>query len=235
MAGNCCSVPTGCIGDSPVGRLFRRALWIALVVNALMFIFELVAGLQSGSVALLADAIDFLGDTANYLISLVVMSMGLLWRARAAWIKGLTLVLFGLAVLGRAAWGFIEGTPPEPLVMTGAGALALLANAGVALLLYRFRDGDADMRSVWICSRNDSIGNLAVMLAAAGVFATGSAWPDLTVACIMAALALSGGFSILRHARVDMRRAEAYTQAAESKHPESTPATAASDTAQGTR
>ncbi|WP_373286482.1 cation transporter [Marinobacterium zhoushanense] len=174
-----------------------------------MFVVELGAGLQSGSVSLLADAIDFFGDSANYLLSLVVMSMGLLWRARGAWIKGLTMVLFGLLVSARAVWGLALGQPPEPLVMSSIGALALLANVGVAVMLYRFRLGDADMRSVWLCSRNDAIGNLAVILAAAGVFGTGDAWPDLVVAGIMAGLALTSGVSILRHARQDMRIAKA--------------------------
>jgi len=213
MAGQCCGAPEAGSIHTRTGRRFRRALWIALGANAAMFVVELGAGLQAGSVSLLADAIDFFGDSANYLLSLVVLSMGLLWRARGAWIKGVTMLLFGLLVLGRAAWGVAADEVPEPLIMTGVGALALVVNVGVALMLYRFREGDADMRSVWLCSRNDAIGNLAVVLAAAGVFGTGSAWPDLAVAGIMAGLALSSGFSILRHAREDMQRAVAGAEA----------------------
>ncbi|MBV1790417.1 cation transporter [Marinobacterium sp. D7] len=208
MSGRCCGTPSVAPRDTWAGRRFRRALWIALAVNAAMFGVELGAGLQSGSVSLLADAIDFFGDSANYLMSLVVMSMGLMWRARGAWIKGMTMVLFGLLVLARAAWGVMLRELPEPLVMSGIGVLAFLANLGVALMLYRFRDGDADMRSVWLCSRNDAIGNLAVISAAAGVFGTGDAWPDLVVAVIMAGLALSSGIGILTHARRDMQRAK---------------------------
>jgi len=203
----CCSHDT-CSSDAaaaPSPR-YRRVLWIALVVNAAMFLVEWGAGLRAGSVSLLADAIDFLGDAANYGVSLAVLGMGLAWRARAAALKALSMGSFGLFVLGRAAWSWAQGGVPEPMSMGVVGALAHAANVGVAAMLYAWRDGDANMRSVWLCSRNDAIGNLAVMAAALGVFGSGSAWPDLAVATIMALLGLSAARTVLRQARDELRR-----------------------------
>jgi Co/Zn/Cd efflux system component len=188
---------------------YRRVLWVALALNAAMFAVEIGAGFRSGSVSLLADAIDFFGDAANYGVTLAVLSMGLAWRARAAVLKGLSMVGFGLFVAGKTLWSAMQGVPPEALTMGLVGTLALGVNVAVALMLYAFREGDANMRSVWLCSRNDAIGNVAVMLAALGVFGTGSAWPDLAVAAVMAALALSGGWSVLRQARGELGRTDA--------------------------
>src|SRR5215207_8433303 len=187
--------------DSPA---WRRALWIALAVNAGMFLLEIVAGVAAGSASLQADALDFLGDSANYAISLGVAGMALTWRARAALLKGGSLAVLGLWVIGSTAWHAYLGTLPSAEVMGVVGLLALLSNAGVALMLYRFRGGDANMRSVWICSRNDAISNAAVLLAAAGVFGTGTGWPDIIVATIMAALGISGGWQIVRQARSEL-------------------------------
>jgi len=184
---------------------YRKVLWIALVVNVAMFAAELAAAASSASVSLLADSIDFFGDAANYGLSLAVLGMALSVRSRAAVVKALCMGAFGVFVLGRAAWSAAHGISPEPLTMGAVGLLALAANVGVALLLYRHRSGDANMRSVWICSRNDAIGNLAVMLAALGVFGTGAAWPDLAVAGLMAVLAIWGAASVLRHARDELR------------------------------
>ena len=130
---------------------FRKALWLALWVNLVMFLVEGFASLQSGSVSLMADAIDFFGDSANYLLSLSVLGMGMLWRGRAAMVKGLTMAVFGLVVWGRAVWVLQSGITPEPLTMGMVGLLALAANVFVAVMLFRFRDGDSDMRSVWLC------------------------------------------------------------------------------------
>jgi Co/Zn/Cd efflux system component len=188
---------------------YRRVLWVALALNVLMFVVEIGAGFRSGSVSLLADAIDFFGDAANYGVTLAVLSMGLAWRARAAVLKGLSMLGFGLFVAGKTFWSATQGLPPEALTMGVVGLLALGVNVGVAVLLYAFREGDANMRSVWLCSRNDAIGNVAVMLAALGVFGTGTAWPDLAVAAVMAALALSGGWAVLRQARGELGRAGA--------------------------
>lgn len=204
MGIGCCG--SSCSSHQAVSPRFRQALWIALVVNAAMFAVEVIGGLQAGSVSLLADAVDFAGDAANYGISLAVLAMGLAWRSRAALVKGLSMAAFGLFVIGKTAWSAFAGVPPEPLTMGLVAVLALLANAGVALLLYAYREGDANQRSVWLCSRNDAIGNLAVMLAAAGVFGTGSVWPDLTVALAMAALAISAGVTVVRQAMGELRR-----------------------------
>ncbi|WP_265942098.1 cation transporter [Dechloromonas sp. A34] len=199
-----CNCQTACTPTTPIPSRYRKALWAALVINAAMFAVEIIGGLQSGSVSLLADAVDFAGDAANYGISLAVLAMGLTWRARAALLKGMTMAGFGVFVLGQAVWAAFSGVAPEPFTMGSIGLLALLANGLVALMLYAFRDGDANMRSVWLCSRNDAIGNVAVMLAAAGVFGTGLGWPDFMVAAIMAGLALSSGLSVLRQARQEL-------------------------------
>ena len=203
MSASCC----GPKPDPNNSRSWRVALWIALVLNAAMFLVELYVGAAADSRALMADALDFFGDSANYAISLAVAGMALAWRARAALLKGVTLVALGAAVLGGALYSALAGSSPEPHAMGIVGVVALGVNFAVAVLLYRFRSGDANMRSVWICSRNDAIGNLAVVGAAAGVFGTGTAWPDLIVASILAALGIIGGSQIIHHARSDMRRA----------------------------
>ena len=199
MSDSCCAAP-----PPSADPRYRRVLWIALVVNAAMFGVEVLAGLGSGSVSLLADAIDFFGDAANYGLSLAVLSLALPVRARAAMAKAACMALFGVFVLARAAWTLQTGQVPEPVTMGAVALLALAANVGVALLLYRWRSGDANMRSVWICSRNDAFGNIAVALAAVGVLGTASAWPDLLVACAMAVLALTGAWSVLRLARAEL-------------------------------
>ena len=183
---------------------YKRVLWISLIVNAAMFFVEVGAGYRSGSVSLLADAIDFAGDAGNYAVSLAVLSAALTWRARTALLKAVCMMGFGLFVLGRALWGFWLGTPPDAATMGVISLLALAANLAVVWLLYAFREGDANMRAVWLCSRNDAIGNLAVMTAAIGVAGSGSAWPDLVVAMVMAALALSGGWAVAQQARREL-------------------------------
>jgi len=206
MSANCCS-SNACTVPPPVDPRYRRALWIALALNASMFAVEIGASWSSRSVSLLADSIDFFGDAGNYAISLAVLGMAAHRRSRAAAFKAACMGAFGVFVLGRAAWSLQTGTPPEPATMGAIGLLALVVNGGVALMLYRFRTGDANMRSVWLCSRNDALGNAAVMLAALGVLGTGSAWPDLAVAAVMGILALSGAWSVLSHARRELRQA----------------------------
>jgi Co/Zn/Cd efflux system component len=180
-------------------------LWAALIINAVMFVVELAGGLHADSVSLLADAVDFFGDAANYGISLLVLGMALSWRAKAALFKGLCMGAFGIFVLVWAAWSTVAGTVPEPVTMGVIGTLALLANVAVAMMLYAWRDGDANMRSVWLCSRNDAISNIAVVAAALGVFGTGSAWPDLAVATVMGVLALTAASSVIRQALAELR------------------------------
>ena len=195
-------VTTSCCAPPPPSAdpRWRRALWIALVANLAMFGLEWIMGFEAQSRSLQADALDFLGDSANYAISLGVAGMALAWRARATLLKGATLTLLGGWVLASAVFALVNGTSPDPVAMGVIGVLALVVNTAVALMLYRFRDGDANMRSVWICSRNDAIGNIAVMIAALGVFGTGNGWPDIVVAAIMGTLALIAATSVIRQA-----------------------------------
>jgi len=193
MSAHCCAGPEG-NGNDPS---YRKVLWIALVVNAAMFMVEVSAGALAGSAALLADAVDFFGDAANYGVSLAVLALAPVWRSKAALIKGCTMGAFGLFVLGKTAWNAATGVTPEPLTMGAVALLALIANVSVAVMLYKYRGGDANMRSVWLCSRNDAIGNIAVMLAALGVFGTGNGWPDLLVAAALGVLALSAAQSVV--------------------------------------
>ncbi|MES1974547.1 MAG: cation transporter [Sphingomonas sp.] len=199
----CSSCPTD--APSRPDPRWRRVLWIALGINLAMFAGEIFAGIASGSRSLQADALDFLGDAANYAISLGVAGLALRWRSRAALLKGGTILAFGLYVLVTTVIAAFGTRVPQGETMGVVGILALAANGVVALMLFRYRTGDANMRSVWICSRNDAIGNLAVVAAAAGVLGTGTQWPDLAVAAIMAALGVSGGLQILLQANEELR------------------------------
>jgi len=198
----CCAAPPP---PDDISSAYRRVLWIALFVNAAMFAIEAIAGMASGSVSLQADALDFFGDAANYALSLSVLSLALVWRARAALVKGVSMGLFGVWVLGAGAYNVVVGATPSAITMGAIGFLALIANVGVAVMLYRFREGDANMRSVWLCSRNDAIGNAAVMVAALGVFGTGTLWPDIAVAAVMAGLALTAAVQTVRVALLELK------------------------------
>jgi Co/Zn/Cd efflux system component len=184
---------------------YRRVLWSVLAINVAMFVIEVAAGLAAGSASLQADALDFLGDAGNYAISLFVVGMALRYCAMAAFLKGATMGVFGLWVLGLTAWHAWQGTLPHALTMGAVGVAALVANAASFGLLWAYRSGDANMRSAWICTRNDVLGNLAVLLAALGVFGTGTGWPDIIVATIMAALALQGAWIVISQSRVELR------------------------------
>lgn len=184
---------------------FRRVLWAALAINFTMFLIEAAAGIGAQSVSLQADALDFLGDSANYGISLFVLGMSARWRSGAALSKGIAMGVFGIWVIGSTVWSLVFEGRPSAVVMGSVGVLALIANVVSAFLLYRYRRGDANMRSVWLCSRNDAIGNLAVVGAASGVFATGSNWPDLMVAAVMAGLALYASIKVIAHASEEWR------------------------------
>src|SRR5262245_22446052 len=185
--------------------IYRRVLWAVLAINTVMFAVEIGAGLAAGSAALQADALDFLGDSANYGISLFVVGMALRYRAMAALAKGATMGLFGLWVTGTILWHAVHGTLPSAFTMGAVGFTALAANAASFGLLWAYRGGDANMRSAWICTRNDVLGNLAVLLAAAGVFGTGTGWPDIIVAAMMAALALQGAWIVTWQSLVELR------------------------------
>jgi len=185
---------------------YRRVLWAVLAINAIMFLVEVGAGVAAGSASLQADALDFFGDAANYAISLFVIGLALRVRAMAALGKGISMAVFGLWVLGTVLWHLVHGTLPSAITMGAVGVTAFAANAASFALLWAYRAGDANMRSAWICTRNDAIGNLAVLAAAAGVFGTGSGFPDLIVATIMAGLALQGAWTVIRQSLGEMRQ-----------------------------
>lgn len=198
-----------CCGHEPPQKLdqrYRTILWIALFVNGLMFGVEVIAGIKANSVSLLADSLDFFGDAANYGISLWVLGMSVVVRAKASLVKAVSMGLFGVWVLSSALWKTLTDIPPDAGTMTAVGFLALFANIGVALLLYAYRNGDSNMRSVWLCTRNDAIGNIAVIIAAVGVWQTQTAWPDVIVASIMAGLALSASWQIYHQAQDELKK-----------------------------
>ena len=185
---------------------YRRILLAVLAINATMFAVEIVAGVAAGSAALQADALDFLGDAANYTISLFVVGMALRYRATAALLKGASMGAFGAWVLGITVWHAWHGTVPQAFTMGAVGLAALVANGASFGLLWAYRGGDANMRSAWICTRNDVLGNLAVLAAALGVFGSGTGWPDIAVAAIMAILGLQGAVTVVRQAAGELRR-----------------------------
>ena len=184
---------------------FRRILWIALIANAVMFAVEMVAGIVSSSVALQADALDFFGDAANYAITLAVLGLGLRARSMAALFKSATMALFGLWVIGSAIYRALDGTIPDAPIMGGVAVLALVVNVVVAVMLYQYRGGDSNRRSIWLCSRNDAIGNIAVLFASGGVFLTASGWPDIVVAAIIASLNLHAAYQVFCQASSELR------------------------------
>ena len=206
MADACCKPPPLNLDRNRGDRTYRRVLWVVLGINAVMFLAEIGAGVAAGSASLQADALDFLGDAANYAISLFVVGMALRYRASAALAKGVTMGAFGLWVIGMVIWHAVHGTLPSAFTM-GAVGVAALAAANVASfgLLWSYRRGDANMRSAWICTRNDVLGNLAVLLAALGVFGTGTGWPDVIVAASMAGLALQGAFVVVRQSTTELK------------------------------
>lgn len=189
---------------------YRRRLWLVIALNAVMFVVEMTAGQTAGSKALQADALDFFGDAVTYGISLAVIGASLRTRALAALAKGGSLLLMGLWVAGSTAYQVFVLGVPQAVVMGSIGFLALAVNLASVLLLVRYKDGDANVRSVWLCSRNDAIGNVAVMLAAFGVWGTASAWPDLIVAGLMAALFLSSAVQIFIQAMREVRQEPSY-------------------------
>lgn len=197
----CCAPPPLDLGGNKKRNIaYRRVLWAVLTINAAMFAVEIIAGLAAGSASLQADSLDFLGDTANYAISLLVVGMALRYRATAALAKGATMAVFGVWVIGAVVWHSLHGTLPGAFAMGTVGIAALIANAASFVLLWAYRHGEANMRSAWICTRNDVLGNIAVLLAAVGVFGTGTGWPDVIVAAIMAALAIQGAALVVRQA-----------------------------------
>lgn len=201
MAGCSCSNTT----FDGLSTHYQRVLWLIIGLNATMFLVEAVTSVIAGSMALQADALDFFGDTITYTITLWVIGRPLRWRATAALVKGFTLAALGLWVLGSTFYRVLVLGLPNELMMGTVGLMAFVVNLTSALLLLRYRDGDANVRSVWLCSRNDAIGNLAVVLAAVGVFATQTPWPDLLVAAILAGLFLYSALLIIRQSLGELR------------------------------
>lgn len=199
----------GCCGHEArfdgVSDDYKRRLWLVIAINAVMFVVEIVAGHLAKSQALQADALDFLGDSLTYGISLAVIGASLRVRANAAMLKGISLLAMGGWVFGSTLYRVFYVGVPEADIMGMIGFLALVANLASVLILARYKDGDANVRSVWLCSRNDAIGNVAVMIAALGVWGSSSGWPDLIVAGIMAGLFLSSAVQIIRQAMAEKR------------------------------
>lgn len=212
MSTHCCNHDTQNPNSITNMARYKRILWIALAANAAMFFVEIAAGIQSGSLALLADAVDFAADALNYAISLAVLAAALTWRAKAAIFKAVCMVAFGLYILTTAIWSVWNGQTPEATTMGVVAVMALSVNIAVAWMLYAFREGDANMKSVWLCSRNDAIGNVAVIIAAVGVFGTGTPWPDIIVGAIMALLAMHGGWTVWKMARRELSNEKACGQ-----------------------
>ncbi len=225
MGSNCCQ---GVRFDG-VSETYKRILWIVIGLNAVMFLIEISAGFAAQSQALKADALDFLGDTASYAISLWVIGKSIQLRSKAAMLKGISLSLIGSWVLLSTCYRVFIQPQPEPLTMGWVATLALAANLLSVLLLMKYRDGDANVRSVWLCSRNDAIGNVAVMLAAAAVWQTQSPWPDLLVALLMASLFLSSSVQIIRQARREQQAEEPEVSSGGCSSAESSPCSPSQD------
>jgi Co/Zn/Cd efflux system component len=203
MSASCSTDACGCHGNPRFDGMdprYKSVLWAVIVINGGMFLLEMVAGHIADSQALKADALDFLADTVTYGLSLAAIGASLRARATAALFKGASLTLMGLWVFGSTVYHVVILGLPSAELMGGIAVLALAANASSVLLLVRYKDGDANVRSVWLCSRNDAIGNVAVMIAALGVWGTSTRWPDLAVAGIMACIFLYSSFQIVRQA-----------------------------------
>ena len=199
---------SGCCDDKVFEGMsdgYKRALLAVILINAVMFFVEFTAGLKSGSQALLADALDFAGDSATYTISLLVIGSSLRMRAVASLFKGASLGLIAAIILGTSLYRFLGDMVPAAEIMGLIGFVALLANLTSLLILMRWRDGDSNVRSVWLCSRNDAIGNVGVIIAGIVVAITGAAWPDLLVAVLLATLFLRSAVSIISQARAELK------------------------------
>ncbi|MAU40060.1 MAG: cation transporter [Kordiimonas sp.] len=205
MAGNCGDSCSG-VQFEGASEAYKRILWIIVAINGLMFFVEIIAGFVADSTALKADALDFLGDTATYAITLLVIGKPLELRAKAALLKGLSLGAMSVFVLGLTLYKVILAGQPDPMTMGAIGFVAFAANIVSVLLLLKYREGDSNIKSVWLCSRNDAIGNIAVVIAGAGVFATGTVWPDIIVAFIVAGLFLQSSIKITQQALSELER-----------------------------
>jgi cation diffusion facilitator family transporter len=195
----CCAIKTNLPADQ------RRVLHVILWLNSLMFIAEFGAGLAAHSTALLADSVDMFSDAIVYGFSLYAVARGTLWQARVAMLKGLIMAAFGVGVLIEVGHKLVTGVLPTPGLMSAVGFIALGANTVCLILLSRHRADDINMRSAWLCSRNDVIANAGVLLAAGGVAFTGAGWPDILVGLAIAMLFGSSAIRVIRDARENLR------------------------------
>lgn len=197
----------GCAGDT--GRAerdaaYRRALWLVILLNLGFGLIEVVAGFFANSQALKADALDFIGDGTISLFGLVALRWTARGRSRIALAQGLFLGALGFGVIGFAIWRLVNAVPPDADLMGGIGVVALLVNVTAALILAKFREGDANVRAIWLFSRNDAVANIAVIVAAGLVGWTGRVWPDIAVASVIALLFLHSAWKITRDAMAEM-------------------------------
>lgn len=199
MPNNCCDT-----NEHNWDCKYRKILWVVLFINLGMFVLEIFSGLISGSQSLLADSLDFFSDAANYGISLYVLSKSVTLRAKASLIKGYSMGVFGIFVAISTIYKVFFAVTPKAEIIGTVGFIALTANLFSAFLLYKYRKGDSNRTSVWICSRNDAIANIAVICAGIGVWITSTKWPDLMVAFIIASISLSGAFQIIRQAKREL-------------------------------
>ena len=203
---DCCSKKSDALVE--LGTKGRRSVLItALVINLTMFVAEFGAGIAARSTALMADSVDMLGDAFVYALSLYALSRGSRWKAGASVVKGGTILLFGAWIVAEVVDKLLHGTTPLPSLMALFGAIALVANLICLRLLWSHRDADVNMSSTYECSRNDVIANVGVLLAAAGVRVTGSAWPDILVGATVALLFLRSGVGVLREAWPQLHQA----------------------------
>lgn len=204
MGDSCAHDHSHSIEYSSANRAFKRVLWISFILNFGMFFVEMIYGVLASSLSLRADAIDFLGDAVNYFITIFILNSALQTKAKVSLAKACFMIGFGVWILVEASMRFFSNEMPIPQIMSWVGIAALLVNAFCVFLLYQFRGGDSNMQSIWLCSRNDAIGNIAVVGAAGLVYWLGSQWPDLVVAIFMAGLALHSGLQIIRAARNEL-------------------------------
>jgi cation diffusion facilitator family transporter len=206
MAGGC---GESCVAENLAHATpaYRRALWVVVLLNLTMGVAETIGGFVAGSQALKADALDFLGDGVITLFGLIAIGWSLAWRARAALLQGLFLATLGIGVLVATTYRVLVLHTPEADIMGVFGVIALAINVAAAWVLVPHRKGDANVRAVWLFSRNDALGNVAVVIAAGLVAWTGTPWPDLAVAAIIAGLFLHSAWEIINHARADLGRA----------------------------
>ena len=217
MSEECCHDHSHDLKFDPSNIAFKRVLWLALFLNLSMFFIEIFFGVLAQSLALRADAIDFLGDGLNYFVTLFLIDKSLKAKSNVSITKAIFMLAFAFWVLGEAVYRFYKGELPDAFTMSWVGGLALMVNGAVALMLFKYKDGDSNMQSVWLCSRNDALGNLAIIIASAGVYWWGTKWPDLIVALVMSVLALTAAIQILKLALKE-RKAKVPVYKLKNKH-----------------